>query len=176
MLYLNKILTVDPGDHTGFAYWKGDLYPITGQINLPSKLRDSILEEQLNYMANQFVYEVKKNQPSIIYIEGVEFWEGSFKSLTSAKRQNLSKLAYLVGCYFRVVTEMKIPCRVFPARIWKGQMPNKVLEAKIYRINGQKYASEHILNAVGIGFSRMGFLQNTIKNPGRFIKNNRRIL
>lgn len=165
---------MDPGDHTGWALWHGDLYPNTGQFSTSHAKNIRIQEDQLSCQWESFSYLLDEYRPSIVYIEGVEFWEGSLKSVTAARRQNLSKLSYLVGGYANEVRRRNIEFRILPARVWKGQMSNQVLERKLLRINGVKYASEHILNAVGIGMSRIGLLLNTKNQPSRAAKSKRR--
>ncbi|MFA7135582.1 MAG: hypothetical protein WC125_06945 [Bacteroidales bacterium] len=175
MQYLKEALSIDPGDHTGWAYWKGDLYPVTGQINVSHAKSIKMQEDELAFQWQKFS-ELLDVYPGLryVYIEGVEFWEGSFKSVTAAKRQNLSKLAYLVGGFANEARRRGIETRLLPAREWKGQMPNAVLKAKILRINGQDYPSDHIDNAVGLGMSRMGLFLNTKRQPSRAKKIKRR--
>ena len=170
MQILNHAISVDPGDHTGFAIWRGSLYPEVGQFNLKKSKKIISQEDELIYLWTCFSNLLIEHNPRVVYIEGVEFWEGSSKSMMAAKRQNLSKLAYLVGGYGNEAASRGIPIRLLPARIWKGQMSNEVLEQKLFRINGQQYASDHILNAVGIGMSRIGLLLNTKRQPGKAIK------
>lgn len=176
----NQILTdtisVDPGDHSGWAYWQGTLCPHFGQFNLQNKVRSQILEDQLSCQWREFCQLIDEYKPRTVFLEGVEFWEGSLKSLTAAKRQNLSKLSYLVGGYAEEALRRGITTRIFPARVWKGQMSNEILEAKVYRINNTIYPSEHILNAVGIGMSRMGLFLNTKSHPSRINKYKKRNL
>lgn len=176
MQYLRDSLSIDPGDHTGWSYWKGDLYPLTGQINLSHRKSIKIQEDELSWQWMNFSALIDKYKPAYVYIEGVEFWEGSLKSTTAAKRQNLSKLSYLVGGFANEAVRRGIAVRIIPARIWKGQMSNDILKRKIYRINGQYYESDHIDNAVGIGMSRMGLLLNTRRQPSRVAKVKRRDL
>lgn len=174
MQYLRDTISVDPGDHTGWAKWKGDLYPIVGQINVSKAKHIKMQEDELAHQWMHFSHLLDEYSPRYVYIEGVEFWEGSFKSVTAAKRQNLSKLAYLVGGFANEARRRGIETRLLPARIWKGQMSNDVLKRKILRINGEDYASDHIDNAVGIGLSRMGLLLNTKRQPSRAAKVKRR--
>lgn len=170
----NQILTdtisVDPGDHSGWAYWQGTLCPHFGQFNLQNKVRSRIFEDQLSYQWREFCQLIDELKPRTVFLEGVEFWEGSLKSLTAAKRQNLSKLSYLVGGYAEEALRRGITTRIFPARVWKGQLSNEILEAKIYRINNMIYPSRHILNAVGLGMSRMGLFLDTKSQPSRINK------
>lgn len=168
MQYLKNIFSIDPGDHSGWAYWKGDLFPIVGQFNVSHRKEIRILEDQLSYQWKLFSELLDKYpETKYVFLEGVEYWEGSLKSAAAAKRQNLSKLAYLVGGYANEARSRGLEVRLFPARQWKGQMSNKVLERRILSINGQFYESEHILNAVGIGLSRMGLFLNTRTMPSR---------
>lgn len=174
MQILNNVLTIDPGDHTGWAYWTGTIYPDTGHIDLSHAKSIITLEDQLTFMWKAFSGLLDNLQPFSVYIEGVEYWEGSFKSVTAAKRQNLSKLAYLVGGYANEARRRGMQVYLPPAREWKGQMSNSILESKVLRLLNKSYPSEHILNAVGIGLSQMGILQNTEKSPQRFKKHKRR--
>jgi hypothetical protein len=166
--YLDKVLTVDPGIHTGFAYWQNDLYPKFSQFNVRTKQKNLRTEEQqLSDLNIQFGATLAIYLPKLVLIEGVEFWEGSMKSLASAKRQNLSKLAYIVGMYSSECLHYGIEFRIIPARVWKGQMTDDILARKIFNLNKKEYPTEHILNAVGIGFSTMGCFLNTKNQPSR---------
>ena len=166
MQYLNRVMSIDPGDHIGFAYWKGDLYPIVGQIELPyGKAKLDTMETQLAFLWSQFSSLLTKYKPTIVYIEGVEFWMGSLKSVTAAKRNNLSKLSYVVGGYSNEAMRRGIEVRILPASQWKGQMSKEIVMRKINRINGQVYQTDHISDAVGIGMSRMGYFLRTKNQP-----------
>lgn len=170
MQKLNNILTVDPGEHTGWAFWSGDLCPAVGQINLSHSKNIIIQEDELVYLWKRFTNLLTELRPKLLYLEGVEFWEGSLKSVTAAKRQNLFKLSYLVGGYMQSAISAGIPTKLLPARVWKGQMSNQILKEKVYRINRQRYDSDHILNAVGIGLSRLGLFLNTRTMPNKVSK------
>ena len=175
MQFLSRAISIDPGDHSGWAYWKGDLVPIVGQFNVSHSKKIKILEDQLAFQWEMFSELLDKYaETKYVFIEGVEYWEGSQKSAMAAKRQNLMKLAYLVGGYANEARARGYEVRLLPARQWKGQMSNKVLERRVLSINGIRYTSEHILNAVGIGFSRMGLFQNTRTMPSRQSKSKQR--
>lgn len=157
--FLNRTLTIDPGDHTGWAYWNGTNEPMVGQYNVSKSKNMVLTEDDLAYLMERFSNLLDKfDVCTRVYIEGVELWEGSLRSMTSAKRGNVFKLAYLVGGYFNEARRQGIETRILPAREWKGQLPNDVLERRLRALNGVVYASDHILNAVGIGFSRVGLL------------------
>src|SRR4030042_5074012 len=96
---LTRALSVDPGDHSGWAFWTGTLLPRVGQFNVSRGKQVKILEDELSCQWKEFCQLLDNLHPKIVFLEGVEFWEGSLKSVTAAKRQNLSKLSYLVGGY-----------------------------------------------------------------------------
>ena len=92
---LTRALSVDPGDHSGWAFWTGTLLPRVGQFNVSRGKQVKILEDELSCQWKEFCQLLDNLHPKIVFLEGVEFWEGSLKSVTAAKRQNLSKLSYL---------------------------------------------------------------------------------
>ncbi len=153
---LEGVLCVDPGDHTGWAYFDGTLRPITGQINLPRRRNPESLNAQLSFMFSNFATLLLEYSPHAVALEGVEFWSGSAKSRMAASRQNLFKLAYLVGGYAHCCQTAVIECGIVPATKWKGQMDKEAVALRVQRINGEIYPTSHITDAVGLGFSLAG--------------------
>lgn len=154
-MVLRGFLTVDPGEHTGWAYWSGTNKPLTGQIR-PAKTRE--LEPGLIHHWGEFKALLASCRPCTVIIEGVEIWEGSLVSMTSAKRGNLFKLAYLVGGYTQIANSKNIEVEIIPARRWKGQLTKDAVRSRVKRFNGQLYRTDHITDAVGIGVAIMGKL------------------
>lgn len=166
---LNNVITVDPGWNTGIAYWIGDLKPITFLIKEPPRRKKIKIEPvRLRYMFSKFEAALKSTPQDKIdtcYIEGVEMWSGNVRSLTSAQRGNLFALAYIVGGYISICYRFGITTKLVYPRgnkakgqvMWKGQLNEKKIIARIKRINGMIYP-EHVREAVGIGFSVMGIL------------------
>ncbi len=150
---LNGILAIDPGDKTGWAFFNGSLTPVTGQINLPRRKGLEAWSDQLRFMSNCFFTLLLEHGPRLVVMEGVEFWSGSAKSRMAASRQNLFKLAYLVGSYARCCQAAEIPFEIVPARVWKGQMDKRAVALRVQRVNGETYPTTHITDAVGIGFA-----------------------
>lgn len=144
-------LAVDPGDHTGWAFFDGSILPMTGQITLSRSKAVVGQPAQLAYMWEKFSVLISELNPSGVLIEAVEFWGGSAKSRAAASRQNLSKLAYLVGGYANICAAHGIEWALIPSRDWKGQMDDHAVAMRVARVNGAQYASEHITDAVGIG-------------------------
>lgn len=166
MQKLNHVLTVDPGWSTGLAYWVGDNLPITDIIKEPTKRKKIKIEPlRLKFMFNKFEAYIKANEPSEVIIEGVELWTSSVRSMASASRGDTFALAYMVGGYMSICMDWDIQVTlVYPRgdkkkgkEAWKGQMNADMIDKRIKRINQLKYP-EHIREAVGIGFHKMGML------------------
>jgi Holliday junction resolvasome RuvABC endonuclease subunit len=150
------LLTVDPGDHTGWALWDGTLRPMTGQITL-SRSKDIVGQPaQLASMWERFHELIKEMEPRAVLIEAVEFWSGSVKSRAAASRQNLSKLAYLVGGYSNICAFHGIEWFLMPSRTWKGQMDDHAVAMRVARIIEAQYSSVHVTDAVGMGLHLAG--------------------
>lgn len=171
--FLKKTLCIDVGDHTGYAFWdKPRVNPEThGQFSLS---KHGLLHEDIAEMTGLFEEMVDDHVDEyecidLCIIEGVEIWEGSLRSQTSAKRGNLFKLAYLVGSYSSICLQRKIPFRIVPARAWKGQMKNEMVCMRVERITGihLKKSYQHEIDAIGIGLSTMGYFERTVRNPQR---------
>lgn len=155
--YFNRVLTIDPGDNTALAYWNGDLYPDTKIISLkPTVRRTFTREEQLVLMWDKFEHKLRR-YPTIntAYIEGVQVWAGSLKSLTAARKGTLMKLTYLIGGYCKVMDNLDIEFHIINPQEWKGQLSKQAVANRIKRITGNTYNTEHETDAVGIGLSMM---------------------
>jgi hypothetical protein len=151
------LLTVDPGMHTGWAMWDGTLMPVVDAFHVGNKTvnRD---EDKLAWLWNAFEDLITKTKPKLVIIEGVEYWQGNFKSDVSARNQDLVKLSYLAGGYGLICTKKKIPWAFVPAPKWKGQMNKEATMLRVRRATGQTYVGSHRTDAVGIGLSFMGVL------------------
>lgn len=156
---INDILTIDPGFHTGYAYWTGNNDPITGCFNLSRGKKVVTIEDQLNDMWLKFSALIKTLEPVGCIIESVEHWGGSLKSRTASSKGDLSKLSYLIGGYSYICSKKGISFKLVPAKTWKGQLPNSALVGRVKMINGKEYPNDHILCAVGIGFAEEGLLK-----------------
>jgi len=156
---IKNLLSIDPGDTTGWAWWGQD-----DVIHLPPKTGELKLKGRHSYEHDLFSLKCKMHdllrecQPEVMVIEGVELWAGSLRSMTSAKRGNTFKLAYLVGVYACLGFVQGCQVRIIPARVWKGQMPLPVLEVRVNNVVGATWKSDHITNAVGLGLSVNGLL------------------
>lgn len=163
-----RTLTVDVGDHTGWAFWDGKTEPADwGMITLDRNVKG--LEVQLGYMQRRFKCLLEDIKPELCVLEGVEFWAGNLRSMTSARRGNLSKLSYLVGMYMATCLEKGIDVRILLAREWKGQLKDPMVHSRVFNLTGiqLKKGEQHISDAIGIGLSLQGLFYRTRSNPER---------
>jgi hypothetical protein len=154
--FLRNVLTVDTGDNTAIAHWKGHKFPLVTEINCPVwKLKEQ--NEQLKYMWNAFSNSLHHRYLKV-YLEGTNIYRSSLKSMTAATRGNLTKLDYLIGGYANICYQLNIDFEIITAQQWKGQMSKEATKAKVFLLNGKYYNSEHSTDAVGMGFGIMKML------------------
>lgn len=155
---LNKTLTVDTGfGGTGWAFWKGDKFPITGVLRGPKTKKVSTDEERMQKLWDEFDIILKAYKPTTCYVEKTEVWQGSAISFSSASDGNLMKLQALGAGYGAMCVKAGVKWFFIAAREWKGQLPKEAVDKRIFRINRMKYGN-HISDAVGMGFSLAGAL------------------
>lgn len=149
---LRHTVTIDPGLHTGIARWNGTAFPKVTTFMLPKKTRT--LEERLRVAATWFEGYLlsREGVPRTAIIEGVEIFD-TLKSMTAAKRGDISWLAYLVGVYTNIAWMYGLDVRIITARQWKGQLSKKGTVLRVKRINGQVYPNDHTTDAVAMGFA-----------------------
>jgi hypothetical protein len=152
-----RMITVDPGIHTGIAIWGSDLHPRCLEISTTQKLHT---EEARRALCSDFRVIVRPySGAAIVYIEDVTLWGGSLKSLTASRKGDLFALAKLIGGYEQVCLNAGV-CVISSVSVtkWKGQMNDFALFDRLRRINEETYTSPHIANAVGLGMSIRGVL------------------
>ena len=155
-----NMLTVDPGDNTGWAFWNKATFPEVGQlVNTALSLP---VEAQLPKMWDQFDLLLTTKKPAFVIMEGVEVYAGSLKSRTASQKRSgqkipsLFKLAFLIGGYCNVCDIHNIRFKIMNFSEWGGQMPPAAVNAQVKRINGKEYKTQHITDAVAMGFSIQG--------------------
>ena len=159
-----RMLTIDPGFHTGLALWDGDLEPRIDSINVSSKKSIKTLEDKLDDMWMKFEGYLADNilDIELVVIEGVETWSGSSKSKVASTTGSLSKLSYLIGGYCQLCREYGIAFKIISVRDWKGNLPKEVVEKRVISKCNLTYTkgkiTDHIYDAVGIGLAMMGKL------------------
>lgn len=157
----DRVLLVDPGiGGTGWAYWLEITRP--GEASLPflsgSKTPKKTGFDAVENLWAWFDGVVDVLRPKIVVIEYPELWSSSGLSQGSAAKGDLFKLTYLIGGFGRIVAERtrKAPVLVSPTK-WKGQLPKRVVNARIKLSLGKKYGN-HESDAVGIGLAIQGVL------------------
>jgi len=149
----NDILSVDPGFNTGWAFWKGDSYPITGVIT-PDKKSSSI--EKIGYIGNCFEYLLIKWKPSLVIIEDQWFNQYSLKSLTSVSSGAFKKLTWMAGALIYLCISKNISVETILPIKWKGNMNDSMVKKRVELIIHTCYSNSHIADAVGIGLHYAG--------------------
>jgi Holliday junction resolvasome RuvABC endonuclease subunit len=154
MKFLSDVLTVDPGNHTGYAYWFGTDDPATGQFNIPRKKTVVLPHEKFDHMMSNFHAILESFNPHVVVIEDVRVYGSSAVSMASATRGDLIGLARLVGGYCECCRGRSIRYQLIPAVAWKGQMPDAAVRVHVQTVLGREYKSEHVISALGIGLSK----------------------
>lgn len=149
ILSIDKILTVDPGLTTAWAYWNDTITPEVGEFKCPRRLNQI---ERIDFMAKQFYAVLMRFVPQCVVIEMVEMW-GGLKSRTAAVRGDTFNSALLIGAYTIRARDAGANVILLTAREWKGQLSKDATAWRVKKINGQTYDSEHITDAVAIGLS-----------------------
>lgn len=180
ILICNRTLTVDPGWHTGWAWWTvpslayresdkkkdaDNCLTDLGVFNVSRAKGIKTTVDRINYMGDQFERLVNQLMPEMVWIEGTAVWSGSLKSMTAAKRGDIMTLSYLVGTYIRVCSQYGAECDLVTAPEWKGQMTDEMVACKVEEVTdyGLDDYPQHTLDAVGIGLSGFGVLENKVK-------------
>lgn len=150
-------MTVDPGfGGTGWAFWRGDKFPITGCIREKKKNKIASEEDRLSFMWSNFKALLATYKPIKCYLERPEFWN-SAHGMVSASSGSLLFLQGLTAGYAQVCQQDLIEFKLIPPRLWKGQLDKVAVAFRVLRINKTKYPN-HITDAVAMGFSLMGML------------------
>lgn len=154
---LKKILTIDPGLHTAWMYWKGDLAPEFGMLtnargatNAEEKLIS--VQKKMNNLLDTFVEQNKKIEKA--YIEGTTYYHTA-RSFASATKGNLSLLSYCIGVCVCCLSNHGIDFEILEARQWKGNMSDEAVRYRVQYIMGRKFSNIHLYDAAGIGLSRV---------------------
>lgn len=151
----HRVLTIDPGWTSGWAFFRGDLNPYFGDFRLDHTIKEK--ELRLDDMVRKYAELIDRLRPKLVYIEETDFRPGSLKSDVSHRMGHIHTLSYLIGGLFTLTVFYKrMECRLLPAISWKGNMNDNAVRARVYSITGRNYPNPHITDAVGMGLSRMG--------------------
>jgi hypothetical protein len=151
-------MTVDPGIFTGIAIWRnGSIYPFTTELRAVGN-KNTILNTRLMPLRDNFIPLLTKYKVDECFVEDAEYWEGSFRSRTSASRGNLMLLSNIIGIYIDCCLSCNTKVYKLKPKEWKGQMKDEVVARRVLMANGMQYKSVHITQAVGMGLSIQGKL------------------
>jgi len=172
--FLNRTITIDPGLHTGVAIWQGDAHPRVFEISLPTQHVCESKERRVVLMADKLHSIVTKYPVEHAFIESVGLWWGKehyynhFKlgkcllvplkfeysgSVVAARKGHTFFVAYIIGAYLYVLESLGINTILVSPQRWKGNRSKKYIANLIYNVNKCRYSSDHISDAVGIGFA-----------------------
>jgi len=156
-----RLLSVDPGDNTAWAYWRNTFSPEVGQITL-NKNECTGLYSQFQYMWNHFDLVLTSKKPNMCVIEGVEVYAGSLKSYVASKKTkfqdvpSLFKLAYLIGGYMNICDNHCVKFEIVSYRKWAAQLSETAIKVQVKHIMNKNYSTIHKYCAVGIGLNYLG--------------------
>lgn len=155
-----RMLSIDPGMHTGWALWVDGTITDYGQITAKHKT----LESDLLYLFQEFKSLLKIVLPDSVFIEYPGVWGDSATSMASALSGDLIKLATTVGGFAALCAPAKF--HLIPPNHWKGQMSKEAVKIRVKRATGIEERSSHINDAIGIGLHILGrFQQRNATRP-----------
>lgn len=156
MRRLFDVMTVDVGVNTAYAFWHGDDLPLVKQFSSVKGQKKIINDyDQTRVLWREFMSAVNALQPKQVVLESVRVY-GTTHSMMSATSGDLIKLTIILGGYCALLDRADINYRLITAPKWKGQLTKEATAYHVEKINGQKYKSSHITDAVALGFSLMG--------------------
>lgn len=135
------IATVDVGMTTAVAVWSGKVRQTAElrQISSWRVVEGRSLGVWLWYAVDQFMSYLSNLEFFVpqdsreVYLEGVTVFP-SLKSLTSALRQDLTKLTLLVGAYAAALSRERVHVHIVRPESYRGHMPKKVINKRLERI------------------------------------------
>jgi hypothetical protein len=154
-----KILTVDPGMNTGWAFWQYGKLPNSTGVFRQAREHKKVLPiaDQLYSMWEQFRSLLSVTEPEIVIIENANFWAHSAASHAAMFSGDLRKLLFIIGGYCLLCGQAGARWELVEPQRWKGQLDDKALKARIKRRIGREY-KQHEQEAVGLGLWRAGTL------------------
>lgn len=159
-LLIRRCLCVDPGlGGTGWAYFDNREEPIQHGVIHAYNPRKQIISWEKRAMDivgkfQQVIYSVDRCIWAVIEFPGL--FGGAVGHASSAKGDTF-KLAFLVGLMAGACKFEGLDFKLLTPMEWKGQLPKKVVDIRIYNRLGKKYPN-HVADAVGMGLHLMGGL------------------
>lgn len=147
-----SMITIDPGMHTGWAYWEDGELKDYSQTTIKHKDLIHDLGELLSAMTPI----IASYSPNRVIVEYPNMWAGSSVSAAASASGDLLKLAAMVGMIIAIAqTNGAHVTTVLPAK-WKGQLDKDAVKVRVKRALGVDERSSHINDAIGIGLWVLG--------------------
>jgi len=172
---MSLIITIDPGiDALGWALW--DKYrsshfkkltaPIdSGVCRTNSKLswlaKTDVMASEVEDLLRPISMGPDSGNCYHLACEMPKYME-SKTGRVAARSDALVKLVFMVGRIAEVANNQGMQFIPVPVGQWNGQLPKKIMEARVTKRLGIKYR-EHEYDAVGIGLHLKGFFPNLPK-------------
>lgn len=158
-----RILTVDPGQQTGYAFWPRIRSAPEDAIVEPTSFGEvsfdigETWEEKAKILYWRFKVAVSELAPEEVFVEDQSLWAGSVRSYTAGVRGDLFKLSHIAGMLLACGLEMRANIHLVAPSSWKGQLPHNVVVKRVQeKLNLYSVRSEHIIDALGIGLYLQG--------------------
>ncbi len=168
---MDVFLSIDPGQSTGLAAWKGDTFlkdrkpPFhTDLLTVASKERKLHWHARCEIIARQLdkkFYYGNGWQVKEIWCELPAFFE-SAGGMMVATKGDLIKLTFLTGMFAGIAKLNRCRFHVVPVSAWKGQLPKEITRNRIQKLLGTKactWKDHNVWDAVGIGLWAKGIFK-----------------
>jgi len=165
---MSLIITIDPGiDALGWAVfddWGCDFFtdlkaPIDSGVCRTNKKDPWLVKtDDMAFKVGELFSKYKGSDCYHVACEMPKYME-SAKGKVAARSDALVKLVFIVGRIAQVCHEYGIQFQPIPVGQWNGQLPKKIMEARVRKRLGISYR-EHEYDAVGIGLHLKGYFPN----------------
>lgn len=154
-------ITIDVGFNTGLAVTRDGDIAETFLIKERTVTKTKDVATRIHGMCSDlhdWIYQMKRNYNiTLAFIEGVQIYSSSMKSMASASSGDTIGLAYMAGAYMEICNRFGIIPYIVNPRDWKGSMNKDIVHARILRATGTKF-QEHVADAVGMSLAVRGRL------------------
>lgn len=154
---LKNFLTIDPGNYTGYAYFINNKLSVSGSFTFDKKIKG--MSKQFEHLNSCFTGLLNSLEPEKVFIEDLQLYGNSSKSLISGLSGDLFKVAKVTGLYVSQCLIRNIPFEYLKPNKWKGQMNKQIVENRVKRVYPKlRFSNDHEMDAVGIGLHITGEL------------------
>jgi hypothetical protein len=174
-------VSIDGGLHLGVAVWNGTPTPSVTEIGLVGDEVTADRPERVYMLATKFSNFLSSCKTPITtgVIEDVRLWWGKdtivhhpylgpcfaipvksrfSTSIIAARKGHTFFTAYIVGAILHVLRTHSIIASTITTQEWKGNYTKERIADRVFELTGQRYSSDHLSDAVGIGLAFGGLL------------------